>query len=68
METHGDNFTEVTTVTVSVANFEVNLTSCSGKFHVVFEHFKGLKNLILNILKKKFAISFLAVSYTLKSV
>ena len=40
-----------------VANFRVNSTGYYGKFHVVFEHLKDLKNLIFHILKKKSAIS-----------
>ena len=34
-----------------VANFWLNSTGWSGKFHVAFEHFEDLENLILNILK-----------------
>ena len=36
-----------------VAYFWVNSIGCSGEFHVVFKHFQNFRNLILNILKKK---------------
>ena len=39
-------------VSLSVANFWVNSTGCSGEFHVVFKDLQNLEKLILNILKK----------------
>ena len=45
----------------SFANFWLS-TGCSGEFHVIFENFEDLKNLILNILKKKLALSCLISS------
>ena len=46
-------------VFVSVAYFWVNSTGCSGEFHVAFEHFQNLENLISNILREKLHISCL---------
>ena len=42
---------------IPVANFWVNSTSCPGEFHVVFQHFQDVKNVMLNILKEKLSPS-----------
>ena len=50
-------------VFVSVSYFWVNSTGCSDEFHDVFKHFQNLENVILNILKEKLCIAFLALFF-----
>ena len=49
-------------------HFSVNSTGCSGEFHVIFQHFQNLKNLILNILKEKLTIFCRMGSFSLEIV